>query len=239
VPVIAQDKNRLTCHCDPPKAEKQSQKGADMEYDFNILYYVNVYKKWWRVIVRLVSLAMFFTIVFSFFIPKSYVSTVTLISANSGTVSPIGKLLDVSGFLSGTSSNDVIIAMLKSERMSKDILTFLNINKQAEFKYTISAHPVTAGLMIKVKGGNPLYTKKIANFAVQNLDKINSELNITPEKPMVKVLDSAVSGMQESRKILHKIASVVILTLLSMSIWIFLSEYIKKTKMSFPHDFKE
>ena len=35
-----------------------------MEYDFNILYYINMYKIWWKTIVKLMAVSMFFTIIF-------------------------------------------------------------------------------------------------------------------------------------------------------------------------------
>ena len=203
-----------------------------MEYDFNILYYINMYKIWWKTIVKLMAVSMFFTIIFSLLIPANYVSTVTIISADSGssTASSLSKFLGISDFSAGTSSNDIVMAMLKSKRMAKDIDTFLVSSKQVKFKYSISANSVTSGLIINVAGNDPAYTEKVANFAVQNLDKINGELNITPSKPMAKVLDPASYGSRESRQTPRKAFIAGLAAFLLMSLYIFFSDYLKKIK---------
>ena len=201
-----------------------------MEYEFNILYYINVYKKWWKNIVKLMIIAMFFTAIFSMLLPVTYVSTVSIISADTSanTASSIGKFLGISNMAS--SSNDIIISMLNSNRMAKDIAQFLEFNKKQNFRYSIIIHTVTAGLAIDVKGNDPAFTEKVANFAIQDLDKINAELNITPSKPMVKVLDSAVYGSKESRQTPRKILIAGISVFLLMSLYIFFSDYLKKLK---------
>ena len=206
-----------------------------MEYEFNILYYINMYKTWWKPIVKLMVIAMFFTAIFSMLGPVSYVSTVTIISGGSGGSSAsIGKLLGLSGLGGGIgdSSNDIIIAILNSNRMSKDIKVFLELNKKKKFSYAITTKEIAAGMAINVKGNDPLFTEKVANFIIQNLDKINSELNLTPSKPMVKVLDPAVYGQRESRKILIKVFIAGLLMFLLVSLYAFFTDYLKKLKQT-------
>jgi len=191
-----------------------------------------MYKKWWKTIAALMVIAMFFTAIFSMLIPVKYVSTVTIISGSSGgsSSSSIGKLLGLSGLGGGDSSNDIIIAILNSNRMAKDIHAFLQFNKKQKFSYAITSNDIKAGLAINVKGNDPLFTEKVANFTVQNLDKINSELNITPSKPMVKVLDPASYGSKESRPINRKVFVAGLAVFLLMSLYIFFSDYLKKLK---------
>jgi len=206
-----------------------------MEYEFNILYYINMYKIWWKTIAKLMVIAMFFTAIFSLLMPVKYVSTVTIISAGSGGSSSasIGKLLGLSGLGSGgDSSNDIIIAILNSNRMEKDIQSFLDANKKKKFSYAITTKEIAAGMAINVKGNDPLFTEKVANFIIQNLDKINSELNLTPAKPMVKVLDSATYGERESRQTPRKMLIAGIAAFLLMSLYIFFSDYLKKLKQT-------
>ena len=205
-----------------------------MEYEFNILYYINMYKIWWKTIAKLMVIAMFFTAIFSLLMPVKYVSTVTIISAGSGgsSSSSIGKLLGISGLGGGgDSSNDIIIAILNSNRMEKDIQSFLDANKKKKFSYVITTSEMKAGLAINIKGNDPLFTEKVANFTIQNLDKINSELNITPSKPMVKVLDPAVYGQRESRKILIKVFIAGLLMFLLVSLYAFFTDYLKKLQV--------
>jgi hypothetical protein len=165
--------------------------------------------------------------------PVYYKSTVTIISADSGgsqATSSIGKLLGISGLSTGISSNDSVTAMLKSRRMAKDISSFLELNKHLKFRYSMEVNSVVPCLVINFRGNDPVYTEKVANFTVQNLDKINAELNITPSKPMVKVLDPASYGARESRDVLRKILIAGMLVFLLMSLYIFFSDYLKKLK---------
>ncbi|MDO8603606.1 MAG: hypothetical protein Q7O04_07155 [Candidatus Omnitrophota bacterium] len=203
-----------------------------MEYEFNILYYINMYKKWWKNIVKLMMIAMFFTTIFSMLLPVTYVSTVSIISADTSatTASSIGKFLGISNIAS--SSNDIIISMLNSNRMAKDIAQFLEFNKKQNFRYSMIIHTVTAGLAMDIKGNDPALTEKVANFTIQNLDKINAELNITPSKPMAKVLDPAVYGKRESRQILRKVFIAGLLIFLLVSLYAFFTDYLKKLKGS-------
>jgi len=207
-----------------------------MEYDFNILYYINMYKTWWKTIVKLMAIAMFFTAIFSLLMPVKYVSTVTIISASSGSGSSsasIGKLLGLSGLGGGGDfSNEIIIAILNSNRMARDIQSFLEVNKKKKFSYAITTSEMKAGLAINVKGNDPLFTEKVANFIIQNLDKINSELNLSPAKPMVKVLDSAIYGERESRQTSRKMLIAGLAAFLLMSLYIFFSDYLKKLKQT-------
>ncbi|MBU3912375.1 MAG: hypothetical protein KKD90_07320, partial [Candidatus Omnitrophica bacterium] len=87
-----------------------------------------------------------------------------------------------------------------------------------------------AGMAIDVKGNDPELTKEIANFVVRNLDKINTELDITPTKPMVKVLDPAIYGSPGSRQIPRKMLIAALLTFLLISLHAFFSDYLKKLK---------
>ncbi len=204
-----------------------------MEYEFNLLYYINTYKKWWKSILKLMIIVMFLTALSSFLVQPNYISTVTIISAESSglsSLSSLNKILGIPAFGIGGSFNDIILAILKSKRMEKDISNFLELNKQVKFKYSISAVSITSGLIINVIGNDPAYTEKVANFAVQDLDKINGELNITPSKPMVKVLDSASYGIKGSRQIFKKVFVAGLAAFLLMSLYIFFSDYLRRLK---------
>ena len=81
-----------------------------------------------------------------------------------------------------------------------------------------------------MRGNDPQLTKEIANFTVQNLDKINTELNITPAKPMVKILDSALNGSPVPNKGKRKIILAGLVSFLLMNLYIFFLDYINKIK---------
>lgn len=204
-----------------------------MECYINILYYINIYKKWWKYILSIALITMFCTAVFSFLTPSKYISTVTVIFSDSSSsgASSIEKFLGISDItMGGSSYGEIISAIIGSKRMAKDINVFLELNKNAKFKYKISTRNIASGLAIDVVGDDAVFTEKVANYAVQNLDKINSELNITPNKPMAKVLDSAGYGIGQSRQISRKTFVAGFGIFLLMSFYIFFSDYIKKVK---------
>ncbi|HAZ10350.1 MAG TPA: hypothetical protein DCY56_04515 [Candidatus Omnitrophica bacterium] len=203
-----------------------------MEYEFNILYYVNMYKKWWKRIALVVIVSMFLTACFSLCTPIIYVSEVMLLSTGGGGASAgsLGKFLGLTG-LSGGSSTEGITPLLNSRRMTVDIQNQFALNKNPKFRYSISIREIIGAFAIKVKGTDPVLTAKIANFVVQNLDKINMELNITPNKPMVKVLDPATYGSREPRGTSRKIIVGGMLAFLLINLYAFFSEYIKRLKL--------
>ncbi len=201
-----------------------------MEYEFNILYYINIYKKWWKKIATVVVVSVAVVFIFSAIRPVDYVSRVSLLSSadtGSSSVSSLGKLL---GLQAGSSSSDAIVALLKSRRMVKDINEEFNLKEKPNFRYSIENKEMLGGMIIEVTGSDPVLTKEIADFTVKNLDKINSELKITTAKPMVKVLDEAVKGVPKKRNILQKIGVMALLAVLLMSFYAFFSDYLKKLK---------
>ena len=202
-----------------------------MEYDFNILYYINMYKKWWKNIALVMFVSMFMTMLFSRFQPVTYISTVTLLSTGGGEVSvgSLGKFLGLSG-LSGGSSAESIIPLLKSRRMVTDIKKQFSLDRKPKFRYSITYNELEGAFAINVRGTDPVLIQEIANFTVENLDKINTELDITPNKPMVKVLDPAIRGTRMPGQNARKILVAGLLSFLLISLYAFFSDYLKKLK---------
>ena len=145
---------------------------------------------------------------FSIFKPRPYVSTtVVLLSVENSQAafqSSIGKFLGLSGY-SGDTMKDVIISMIQSNRMGNDITRRFNLDKTSAPGYKVNVSEVMGGLSINVYGPDPKLTRDIANFVVEDLDKINIELSITASKPIVKVLDVAENGLPQSRNILRNL----------------------------------
>ena len=202
-----------------------------MEYNFNILYYIDIYKKWWKRIAFVMFVSMFFTMLISLRQPVYYISTVTLLSAGGGQPASgsLGQFLGLAG-LAGPSSGESIIPLLNSRRMSKDINEQFDLSKRPKFGYSISTTDMQGAFAINVKGTDPVLTERIANFVVKNLDKINTELDITPNKQMVKVLDPAVRGNPIARQRTRKILVAGILSFLLLSLYAFFSDYLRKLK---------
>jgi len=65
---------------------------------------------------------------------------------------------------------------------------------------------------------------------MQNLDKLNNELSISSNRPMVKILDAAVRGTPESRQVPRKLFVSAMAAFLISSFYIFFSDYLRKLK---------
>ena len=205
-----------------------------MKYEIDIFHYANLYKKEWKKMLYLIAVAMFITIVINYIQPITYKSTLIALSPKDagGQGGTLGKYLGIPSLAIGGSSDDIIFSMLKSRRMSNDINEYLNSKYKRKFWWSLDTYTVIGGFAVEVKGSDPELTKESANFAVQNIDKINSELQLSTQKPMVKVLDPALRGSPAGRNISKKAISSGLFVFLIYSIFIFFREYLSKLKIS-------
>jgi len=176
-----------------------------MEHKMDIMCYLNKYRLRY---ILIIFICVSGVVYFSIFKPRPYVSTtVVLLSVENSQAafqSSIGKFLGLSGY-SGDTMKDVIISMIQSNRMGNDIIRRFNLDKTSAPGYKVNVSEVMGGLSINVYGPDPKLTRDIANFVVEDLDKINIELSITASKPIVKVLDVAENGLPQSRNILRNL----------------------------------
>ena len=199
-----------------------------MDYDFNVLYYINMYKKSWKMILAVIVLFVLFAFFFSVFSPVTYVSEVTLLDTGgneSQSGSTVAKLLGVSA---KSSTVEIINLIFKSRRMANDIQEYIKSDRKPGTWWRIIPSDAFPGVV--VKGSDPDLTEKVANFSIQNLDKINMELSISSSRAMVKVLDPAVRGIPEPRQIPRKLFVSAMAAFLLSSFYIFFTDYIKKLK---------
>lgn len=143
----------------------------------------------------------------------------------------LGKYIGLPSLSIGASSDEIIFSMLKSRRMSRDINEHFNLSSKRRFWWRLDTYVVTGGFAVEVKGSDPELTRDITNFAVENLDKINSELQVTTQKPMVKVLDSALRGVPVGRNVSKKVTSNCFFIFLSYNLFIFFREYLSHLRI--------
>ena len=204
-----------------------------MSYEFNALYYVNLIRRHLKFIAIVVFIALVFSRHSVSRTPASYISTVTLIASSSGsTTTPLGKLLGLSGS-PGSSSGAPIIPLLYSKRMARDIRKHFELNEKPKFSYSINHFEYTGVLAISVTGSDPLLTRDVANFVVENLDNLNDELDLSPNRPMVKVLDPAEKGALKPLEKKRRIIVAVLFAFFSSCAYVFFSDYIKKLHAEF------
>jgi uncharacterized protein involved in exopolysaccharide biosynthesis len=201
-----------------------------MRYEVDIFHYLALYKKAWKRIVALTLLAGVISAVLGYLKPTVYRSTAIILSPKEGgNAGAIGRYL---GLLNtGTSSSDeVVFSILKSARMRKDINE--RFKDVPNFWWSLDTYVVTGGFAIEVKGPSPDITEMVANFSIGNLDKINTELQVTPQRPMVKVLDPAVTGAPMPKHASKKAISSMLFVFMAFSLFIFFREYFSQLKVS-------
>jgi capsular polysaccharide biosynthesis protein len=94
----------------------------------------------------------------------------------------------------GSFSAYTALSIISSQRMREDIEKHFDLKSNPDFKLIDIIAYNTLPLTTEVKGTDPELVKDIANYCVSNVDRINAELNLSPEKPLLKVIDYAESG---------------------------------------------
>lgn len=202
-----------------------------MKHEIEIFHYINIYKKEWKRMMFFVIFAIFITGIIGYLQPVTYKSTAIVLSPKEDNQSSsLGRYLGLPNLSIGGSSDELIFSMLKSRRMSNDINKHFNLRNKRKFWWNIDTYIVTGGFAVEVKGTDPDLIRDIANFAINNLDKINLELQVTSKKPMVKVLDSALRGSPANKNTSKKAISAALLVFLLYALLIFFREYFSKLK---------
>lgn len=202
-----------------------------MSYDMNILYYIDIFKKYRKKILFFVIIAASIALLNGLFKRPIYTSRCSILlteTPSSPSLSNLSKFMGFPGFSFGNSSANIIISLVKSRRMMEGIYSnFPALKKGPGFNLQLEVYDTTQGtLIIEVKGSEPRLVADIANFCAKNLDEINAELDITSQRPMVKILDSAVPASgPDSRQIPKRIVVAIIFTFSTVSLVFFGMEY--------------
>lgn len=204
-----------------------------MRYDIDVFHYFSIYKREWKKMIFLIVVVGVAAAVIGFVQPTIYRSTAIALSSKEGGGQSLnfgGGILGVSNVFVSNSSDDIIFSILKSRRTSIDINEHFRLKDRPGFWWVLDTYIVTGGFAVEAKSTNPEMSKDIVNFAIENLDKINQELQITPNKPMIKVLDYAVKGVSVKKEVSKKIIASVLLAFLIHALFIFFREYFCQLK---------
>jgi uncharacterized protein involved in exopolysaccharide biosynthesis len=183
---------------------------AEVDMDGDISIYEVLTSLWRRryPIIGTVLIVTGITGVISCFMPKQYNAT-SVILPPEAEEHPSSRLLasnigsrSLPDLFAGKTTSDLIISMLKSRRIAEDAVKEFNLHRLSKKKYlsdTIRrlqssiriSKSKEGAISVTVRGTNPELVADIANFYVSNLEKMNTELNITSAKPMVYILDRA------------------------------------------------
>ena len=182
-------------------------------------YWQVISKRKWGIIALCAVMTMG-TLVVSFFLPKIYESTATLLpqleSNNgvglgalfaSGAASSAAQSLGISLPGSPATPTDVFTAMLKSRIMADDIIRRFDLMEHYETKTMHDARGSLEGatrivvtkekvIKVAVEDKDPQLASDIANFYVSNLDRLNQTLSVSKARENRKFIEQRVAETQ-------------------------------------------
>ena len=179
---------------------------------------------YWRTIWRyrffillLFIIAVGTTLVFSLISPKIYRATATILPPQEKQVSGLSQMLgaagiNIQGISQPTSTTDVFMAFLKSRRMKDEVINRFDLQKVYKTKTKEEARGKLDGnseveiskqekvIKINVMDTSPERSADIANFYLENLDRLNRELNITSAGQMCRFIEERLKEAAASLK---------------------------------------
>lgn len=189
------------------------------EEEVNLLNYWRVIWKHRRLIAGLLTVSMLAALVVSLLMPKIYESTATLLpQLDSAEGSGLGALLAAGGAaqslgvsLPGTPATptDLFLAMLKSRVMADEVIKKFNLMDyygtktmddarkalEATTRITVSKEKV---IKLVVEAKDPKFAADIANFYVENLDRLNRTLNVSKAAQNRAFIERRLAETRES-----------------------------------------
>jgi len=216
-----------------------------------ILDYWNLVYGYRKLIITVTGIITVIALISSMMMPKVYTATVVALPPeledmskggsmfNRGMFSPYG---DIFGY--GFNLSNIIVAMLKSRRMGEDTITELDLmkvfkqNSKSEALKTLNASTDISvskekAITFSVTTKDLKLSADIASFYIVNLDRMNSELQITSANPMIRVLDKAVPPEKKSGpSIRNNVAIAFVSAIFACLLFVFLREYFLALKIS-------
>lgn len=202
-----------------------------MEEEINLLDYYKVIKKRWKIIFYIFIISVVSTIIISFKLPKIYqAKSVIFVQSGGGGISSLVANLpvpfDISG-LTGPTSSDYLVALLKSETLREKVVKKLKLDKNKYFvlnpeeatrekilkrlqdstkiqddkKGTITISVETKEPHLSAKIANTyieLLKKSIFTRATENREFIEKQLTRTKER--LKIAEENLKKFQEKNK---------------------------------------
>ncbi len=172
------------------------------EDEVNLLDYVRVIRKHWRTEVGLVLAACLVAGIVSLVLPKEYEATASVLPppepkggrALEALIGQTGAGSFLGGLVSGSDTKDIFVGILKSRTMQDDIIKkfdLVRVYALENSKAPLQDARRKLGNMTNIKVSRegvisvtasaygPKLAADIANFYVENLDRLNTTINIT------------------------------------------------------------
>lgn len=172
---------------------------SDDQHELNVLDYIEVIAKRWRLIFKITLVTFIFSVIVAFALPKYYSSTTRIIppQQDNGLMgmmlgSMSGGMASFAGDLLGKGSPaDLYVGMLNSRSISDIIISKFNLMEVYDEKYRLDAYKtlddnvtISAGkkdgiISITVEDKDPKRAADMANTYVVELGNLTAHLKIT------------------------------------------------------------
>lgn len=165
----------------------------------NLLDYLEVIAKNWRMIIRTTIIAAVLSVIYCLCLPNIYTATTRILPPQQDSSGLMGVLLGAAGGMGGMaadllgkgSSADMYVGILNSEAISDLIIDRFKLMELYDQRYRVQTYnllhkkvTIVAGkkdgiISISVDDKDPKLTAAIANAYVEELGKLLARLNIT------------------------------------------------------------
>ena len=204
--------------------------------EITLLTYWKVVQKRKRVLLAIMMLSASVAAFTTLLQPREYTAHVTTFPP-AGSVNVFPGLGIVSPAIGGNpTSVDSLSYLIKSRRMAESVAGHFNLAEK--FKMTqegairkvpsmVNSYDVSRGTLFVVEAttNDPKFSADLANFCAESLNLINAQLDLTTDKPMVKVIDAALPPEgPNSRGTLKKILSAILFSGVSAYFFFFMLE---------------
>ena len=170
------------------------------EDEIDIVDYIKVIYRRWKMIVIVVLAAMLLAGIFSLLKPKMYEASATFFPMNVREY--YSSSSEAVGMKRRLNIENLIVSLLESRKMADRIIEQLNLKNLWETKLISDTQNALKGatktsmqkngiIKVSVQTISPKLSAKIANAYVDNLDYFNRELELGAQRQIVQVIDRA------------------------------------------------
>ncbi len=194
--------------------------------ELSLIDYWNIAWKYKKFISAVTGIVTVLAVIYSLILPKIYTATAVVLPPELEDISKGGSMMNRNMFSSlgdmfggGFNYSNIVISMLKSNRMAEGIIEKFELQKIYKTASVSDAIKTLRGstnisvtkekaIAISVDSKDPKLAAELANYYIANLDIMNADLGITSAKPVAMVLDKATPPEQRSKPSRSKIVLV-------------------------------
>lgn len=209
-----------------------------------LLRYFKIIRKRLRFLLGVMAAMALGVGLYTFLGERTYTARVSFLTSVVATPvpTPLSTLRLVSGGGNAGISPDVIYHLIKSNRMANGVVSHFRGDPRFETakdltqkraSRMVDGFEVTEGALMAVDATtpDPEFSKELANFCVDYLNTINEQMNLTTDKPMVKILDSAETPLvPNARGTLQKSVAAALIGGLCVCLVFVLIDYFQHLK---------